>query len=178
MFSPPPLPTFSNPFADAAGGASTKLILTPESGGSAEKFTFPFNPTQFSMDRSVAWEESKPMKEQYGILNFTGGASDTLSFAAMLDATEKEGGVMGDVKKLYAFTEAKVADGIYKRPPIVLLEWAAVNFSGVVTALKVDFTMFDDKGVPLRADISITMQGRAFQNQTAKDKFFAAFSTT
>jgi|JI102314A2RNA_FD_contig_31_2850633_length_667_multi_3_in_0_out_0_1 hypothetical protein len=175
MFSPPPLPTFSNPFADAAGGAATKLILTPESGSA---FTFKFNPSQFSLDRAVSWEDTKPMKEQYGILNFTGGSSDTLTFASMLDATEDSGGVLPDVEKLYAFTKASVTDGAYKRPPVMLLEWSKLKFSGVISAVKVDFTMFAPDGTPLRCDVTITMMGRSFQNQTAKDKFFAAFSTT
>jgi hypothetical protein len=175
MFSPPPLPTFSNPFADAAGGAATKLILTPEEG---KAFTFKFNPSQFSLDRSVSWEDTKPMKESYGILNFTGGASDSVSFTTMLDATEASDGVLADVEQLYAFTKASITDGDYKRPPIMLLEWSKVKFSGVISAVKVDFTMFAPDGTPLRCDVTITMMGRSFVNQTAKDKIFAAFSTT
>jgi len=172
MFSLPSLPSFSNPLADAIGGDGTKLKLKPESGSD---FTFPYNPTQFSLDRGVQWDDSKPMKQDYGILNFTGGNSDTISFSAMLDTTEETGkDIMSDVKKLYAFTEASVSDGTYNRPPIVVLTWGDIEFSGVITSIKVDFTLFSDKGKPLRADVSVSMMGRWGHNQK-KDKFFAAF---
>lgn len=176
MFSPPPLPTFSNPFADALGGSSTKIKLTSESGTNID---FKFNPTQFSLDRAVQWEDTRPMKEAYGILSFTGGSSDTLSFTTMLDTTEEEGkDILSSVKAIYGLTDATITEATYQRPPMVKFVWKDFLFTGVISSVKFDFTLYSPEGKPLRADVSITMLGRAFADQLDAKKFFFPFSKT
>ncbi len=177
MFAPPPLPSFSNPFADAEDANITRIAIECEAG---DPFEFKYNPTQFSLDRGVSWEDAKAMKEAYGVLNFTGGSSDTISFTAMLDTSEDDSestGVLKQVKELYAYTKISVEDNNYKRPPILTLTWHSdLKFVGVITALKVDFTMFGEDGTPLRADVTVTMMGRTFAESNSKDTFFAPAS--
>lgn len=179
MFAPPPLPSFSNPFADAEESEVTRINIVPEDGS---PFDFKYNPTQFSLDRGVSWEDAKAMKEPYGVLNFTGGSSDTISFTAMLDTSEDDSettGVLKQVKDLYEYTKLKVKDKNYNRPPILTLTWhSELKFVGVITQLKVDFTMFAEDGTPLRADVTITMMGRTFAESDSADDFFAPASTS
>ena len=52
-----------------------------------------------------------------------------------------------------------------------------LSFVGVITQIKVDFTMFSEAGKPLRRDVSITMMGRSFSEDAAPDSFFAATSS-
>lgn len=168
-----PLPTFSNPM-DAAGGDEVKKFkLDDETGGT---FEFQFNPTSFSLDRSVSWDDAKAMKEPYGILNFTGGQSDTVDFQTLFDGTETEVKVLDEVKKLYALTKTSVEENNYKRPPIVKLTWTDLTFVGVIASIKVDFTMFTAEGVPVRADVTVSMTGRAFSTKDGESDFFAPFS--
>jgi hypothetical protein len=174
-FKPPTLPGFQKTAVDASSSMK-KLSLTPE-GGSA--ITFQYNPTQFSLDRTVSWEDSRAMKEPYGILSFTGGASDTVNFSAMIDHSEDPDGVLlDDVDLLYALTRVSIKETNYARPPITKLAWGTLSFVGVVTALKLDFTMFSEAGVPLRATVTVTMMGRSFTTDAdaQKAKFFAPFS--
>ncbi len=173
MFSMPPLPSFSNPMA-AAGDASIKKLKLKATEAGVD-YEFAYNPTSFSLDRSVSWDDAQAMKEQYGILNFTGGQSDNVSFTTMLDCSETGGSIMADVQKLYKLTEVKVSENNYKRPAITSLTWGDFKFVGVVTNLKIDFSMFDEKGNAVRADVSITLLGRSFSDKTAKADFFAPF---
>lgn len=174
----PDLPGFANPFAGTPAEMA-KIKLEVEGAG---EFKFQYNPSQFSMDRAVSWEDSRAMKEPYGILNFTGGSSDTLSFTAMIDYSEggllASGSVLADVKKLYGFTKTTVeeANKLYKRPPIVKLVWKDLSFVGVMTALKVDFVMFAEDGTPLRANVTITMMGRSFESTATASSFYAPSS--
>lgn len=174
MFAPPPLPSFSNPFADADELEISRISLTPEAGSA---FEFPYNPTKFSLDRKVSWEDSKAMKEPYGILNFTGGSSDTVTFTTLLDVTEKDDDtatIHDDVVKLYKLTETSEKDNNYKRPPILTMAWGdKFKFVGVITALKVDYTMFSADGRPLRADVTLTLMGRTFATSATPATFFA-----
>jgi len=170
-FKPPSLPGFLNPSL-ATASSLKKMKLAAESGSTVE---FQYNPTQFSLDRAVSWEDSRAMKEPYGILSFTGGSSDTLNFTAMIDHAESSGDLLADIKKLYAFTEVTITEDNYKRPPIATLTWGTLSFVGVVTALKQDFTMFSEEGVPLRANITMTLMGRSFSTTADKAKFFAPF---
>lgn len=175
-FKPPSLPGFQST-ALAAPSSLKKLSLTAE-GGTPGAITFQYNPTQFSLDRAVSWEDTRAMKEPYGILGFTGGSSDTLNFTAMVDKSEVAGSILDEVDDLYALTRVSIKDkkAQYARPPIVSLLWGSVKFVGVVTALKVDFTMFSEEGDPLRANVTITMLGRSFSSDADPAKFFAPFS--
>lgn len=177
MFSPPPLPSFSNPFAELLSASGGKIALTPESTSGLSEFAFLLNPTQFSIDRAVSWDDSKAMKEPYGILSFTGGSSDTLNFTTMIDATENGSKpVLPAVRQLYAMTDTSVKEANYNRPPIIKLVWKDVKFVGVITSLKFDFTMFSEDGDPLRANVTISMMGRSFNDDASADSFFAPFN--
>jgi hypothetical protein len=167
-----PVPSFGNPFASLTD-EHEKMVFKVEKGS---EFKFPYNPTTFSIDRGVTWEDAKAMKEPYGVLHFTGGSSDTLNFVTMMDCSEEaDESLLKPVKELYALTDVSIpnADKTSKRPPIVKLVWGNLSFVGVITSLKVDFTMFSETGEPVRADITVAMKGRSFSDDDSADKFFA-----
>ncbi|HMV65215.1 MAG TPA: hypothetical protein PKA64_00095 [Myxococcota bacterium] len=177
-FKPPALPGFMDPPSMSLPSSSGKMELEDENGGVIQ---FSYNPTQFSLDRSVSWEDTRAMKEPYGILNFTGGSSDTINFTTMIDNSEdgadEYGAVLDQVQALYELTNVQIVEANYARPPTVKLTWGDFAFVGVITAIKVDFTMFAEDGEPLRADVTVTMMGRSFNDDSSATTFFAPFTT-
>lgn len=177
-FKPPSLPGFMDPPSMSLPSSSGKMELEDENGGVIQ---FSYNPTQFSLDRAVSWEDTRAMKEPYGILNFTGGSSDTINFTTMIDNSEdgadEYGAVLDQVQALYELTNVQIVEANYARPPTVKLTWGDFSFVGVITAIKVDFTMFADDGEPLRADVTVTMMGRSFNDDSSAATFFAPFTT-
>jgi hypothetical protein len=169
-----PVPSFANPFASLKDDV-VRFHLEAESGAKPAKFEFQYNPSSFSLDRSVSWDDAKTLKEPYGVLHFTGGSSDTLSFTTLFDCSEiKDETILATIEELYQLTlvQIKCSDST-KRPPIVTLLWNELSFVGVITSMKVDFTMFNEKGDPVRANVDVAMSGRCFTTDNTKDKFFA-----
>jgi len=169
-----PVPSFANPFASLKDDV-VRFSLKAESGATPSEFKFSYNPSSFSLDRSVSWDDAKALKEPYGVLHFTGGSSDTLDFQTLFDCSEeKDKSILDTVEDLYKLTKVQIAcSDSTKRPPIVTLLWNKLSFVGVITSVKVDFTMFNEKGDPVRADVNVSMQGRCFSTDSTKDKFFA-----
>lgn len=169
-----PVPSFSNPFASQEDDV-VRFYFEVEPPGSPSEIVFQYNPTSFSLDRQMSWEDAKAIKQPYGVLNFTGGSSDTLTFQTLFDCSEeKDGSILPTIDDLYQLTMVQIDENsISKRPPIVTLHWNELTFVGVIKSLKVDFTMFNDKGDPQRADITVTMQGRSFLTDNKKATFFA-----
>jgi hypothetical protein len=171
MFSMPPLPSFSNPLAALAGGSTEGMIVMSSDEGKA-KVAFTHNPTSFSINRNVSWEDTKLLKTPFGVPQFTGGTSDTLNFQVMVDTSETANAtVLPIIDTLYTLTLPKVKDDKYSRPPLVKVEWGKsrkVEFVGVITSVKVDFTLFSDAGDAVRATVAITMLGQANFTATAK----------
>lgn len=181
MISIPKIPGFSSPSSAAAGGAAgaaagagVKMSLEAVEGSPKTKISFVYNPSSFSLDRAVTWDDAKSLKLQYGILSFTGGGSDTLAFEVMIDRTEESKDILKDVKDIYGLTKNTVEDkNKFYRPPLCKLTWKDFTFGGVVVSVKFDFLLFDEEGKPKRANVSISMQGRAFLSSVTVDKFFA-----
>jgi hypothetical protein len=178
MFAMPPLPSFSNPFADENDDVSKKLSIKATEKPSHE-IEFQFNPSEFKLNRTVAWDDKAVMRGGYGLLDFKNANSDTLTLTALLDATE--GQCMGQddiadaVKKLYDISQPWVeVDSVsQQRPPLCHLLWADFKFSGVISKLDVNYLVFGDEGAPLRAEISLEIKGRAFA-QVDASAFFVA----
>jgi hypothetical protein len=153
----------------------TRFEISAETGSVPGKIEFPFNPKTFSLDRKVKWDDAKVMRQAYGVLHFTGGDSDSLSFSTIFDNSEEEDcSVLDDVEKLYKLTkpQIKTEDG-GQRPPIIKLTWDKFSFVGVIDGVKIDFTLFSEKGEPARAEVTVQMTGRAFSKKDDAKHFLS-----
>lgn len=164
------VPSFDTPSFDGGGDAVVRCSLDPENG---KKMDFRFNPASLSLDRKVSWSDQQAIKQPYGLLQFTGGTSDTLSMSVMLDGTEAGESVLEDVQALYAMTLPEIKEAEFHRPASVVFTWKQMKFVGVIDSIKFDFIMFDENGHPVRANVDLTLMGRAFPSSTSAKDFFA-----
>ncbi|MEC7985421.1 MAG: hypothetical protein VX278_09670 [Myxococcota bacterium] len=50
--------------------------------------------------------------------------------------------------------------GLLRRPYLVCFEWGDMAFTGGISSLDIDFTLFDSDGTPMRAKAEVTITGR------------------
>jgi nucleoid-associated protein YgaU len=171
-----------------------KLKITPlwKSNGGVKVIKVPFNPTQYSISKSVTWNsmqktsrvgaaatptEGTTVKLNAPQLEFGGGDSRTLTLNLFFDVTEKPDGVK-DVRALtnqfVVLTLKERTDDKNSEPPICRIEWGEKGpensdfpFEGVITSLNQTFTLFNSEGTPVRATLAVVFKE---QINTAQDQ--------
>ena len=159
-----------------------KLKISPLSNQGKKdplkEITVLFNPTTYSISKTVAWEspetasgKKKKTNRQTNApaLTFNGGGSRQLSLELFFDVTEPVE-VNGQMKEIADVR--KETDKIVKltridrsltppRPPKCEVSWGKSGsldfpFTGVVTSLTQNFLLFNEDGVPVRAKLTIS----------------------
>ena len=72
-------------------------------------------------------------------------------------------GVSDCIKILHSWTmliDPNDKTGLLRRPYLICFEWGDMAFSGGLSALDVDYTLFDSDGTPMRAKVDVTITGR------------------
>lgn len=135
-------------------------------GSEFEEFEVPFNPTQYSISKSVKYKSQAVTELNAPVLSFGGGESRVLALDLFFDVTEPlDGTQYTDVRQLtnkfVAMTRIKRNRD--NRPPVCLISWGAnppensdFPFRGVITSLSQTFTFFASDGRPLRANLKVT----------------------
>lgn len=164
------LPSFSNPFSGSDLSGHTHMSIADELG---EGIAFQYNPTSFSISRSVEWIDVKSFNKGHGTLQFMGGGSDTCEFTILVDDSDTTGvDVLEAAKYFHGLAMPYVSpETDYERPPALTITWDKVTFTGVAESVSVSFLMFDAAGKPIRCEVSMTLKGRAFEALDAK-KFY------
>lgn len=156
-----------------------KLTITPLGKSKIAAFKVLFNPTSYSISKSVTWAEperaegsSTPrsnVKFNAPKLEFGGGQSRELSLKLFFDVTDApvvNGERMKDVRKLtdklVKLTLKERAGNKELAPPKCRVSWGEGRsptmdfpFVGVVQSLTQEFTLFDSNGTPLRANVDV-----------------------
>ena len=161
---------------------------------------FQYNPKEFSLKRSSGFQAVDKAEGPWGGLRAECSKPDELSFEIILDKTEPDYGlignlallapvssiaaaaesflntdsVMADVSQLYKLTlpgEDPDKPGAY-RPPLCAFVWGNFQFFGGVTDFNAKFVLFDVKGLPRRAEVSISMMGQAMHVPSDKAELF------
>jgi nucleoid-associated protein YgaU len=162
--------------------ALAKLTITPLGDSQIEPFSVLFNPTSYSISKSVAWEtpslgDGGSARKTNVTLNapplqFGGGQSRTLSLKLFFDVTdypsingEKTRDVRNLTSKLVKLTLKERSGNKEQPPPVCRISWGDSNsnnldfpFVGVVESLTQDFTLFDSNGRPLRANLDVSFK--------------------
>ena len=157
-----------------------KLKIKPRSPSRLLPFEVPFNPTNYSISKSVSWgppstpgggsSDETSRKLNAPMLQYKGGGSRSLSLQLFFDVTEHpvvDGQPVKDVRKLtnklVELTRKERAGNKDQPPPVCDIEWGGsplehkdFPFKGVVTSLSQDFVLFESDGTPLRANVSVT----------------------
>lgn len=147
-----------------------KLTIEPLSPSGLDAFEVLFNPNSYSIEKSVTW---RPPRSRGGgrrntqrevnapALEFGGGGSRSLTMDLFFDVT-----ILDDVDDVRQETDQVVAltriDRAHpeKRPPTCKVIWgegttADFPFVGVLSQLTQTFTLFDEQGTPIRAELSV-----------------------
>jgi hypothetical protein len=157
-----------------------KLTITPLGKSKIQPFKVLFNPTSYSISKSVSWEQSESAKGSSARksnvkfnapkLEFGGGQSRELSLKLFFDVTDSpivNGEKIRDVRKLtdklVKLTLKERAGNKELAPPKCRVSWGEGRsptmdfpFVGVVQSLTQEFTLFDNNGTPLRANLNVT----------------------
>ena len=137
-----------------------------------------FNPNSYSISKSVAWnaptgENTSGEREQRTQhnrnappLSFGGGGNRVLTLNLFFDVTEDT--LVRDVRqitnKIVSLTKI-VGDEDNDMPPVCEISWGGDGpegsdfpFKGVITSLSQEFTLFDNEGKPLRANLTLAVK--------------------
>ncbi len=125
-----------------------------------------YNPKELQVDLSVPWQpnpQSNKSPEKGIQLEFTGAQGRTMSLELTFDGYENNQSIAGKVATLN--TMASVIspgdpDENKRRPHRCVVTWGATvpNFRCVIESLSTKYTMFSDKGVPLRATCTVKLK--------------------
>lgn len=114
-----------------------------------------FNPKEYSIEKSVSWQEHRATGNNAPELKFTTGEPRTLSLELWVDTTAAGTDARDFTKKIGNLT---VIDPDKHRPPIIKFEWGSLTFEGIISRLSQRFTMFSRSGFPVRAVLNITIK--------------------
>jgi len=140
-----------------------KAYLEVESGARIDCM---FNPTSFAFAAQNRWESDSVPGKGTPTLRFAGGAGGTFSLSLVFDTTSTGTAVSVHTNKLLKLMDvdeslpgfdASVGNG---RPPWVKFHWGTHvhSFKAVITSTNVTFTYFSNEGLPLRANVELSLE--------------------
>jgi hypothetical protein len=115
-----------------------------------------FNPTEYQIQKQNAYTEVNIPGLDSPPLQFVHGGAARLTTDVIVDTSD----TLDDVRK-------KFLDGIHAllmveserhAPPIVAFVWDKEVFKGVLESATTTYTLFTDKGVPIRAKVSLAIK--------------------
>lgn len=139
-----------------------------------------FNPSEFTIQRSVNYAEHKVPGLDRPILQFINGEAEVMRFSLFFDTyaagTDTNDWKLALTTKLPTYFKTdvrKYTDPFYKlldvdedthKPNMVEFEWGNIKFKGYITDIQEKFTMFSSQGKPLRATLDITIKSTKKDN--------------
>jgi nucleoid-associated protein YgaU len=165
----------------ATGQAATTTVaratITPEGQTPLNCY---FNPTEYSIAKTNAWEPPEVNGNSAPKMKFTSGKPRTLDLTLLFDGTlpPKTGKPMpvGEACKVLmdAMEVPKTAKpGTPKaEPPLFTFKWGPLVFKGACTSLTITYKLFTPDGQPIRADVKLSLtedvQATKGQNPTTR----------
>jgi LysM repeat protein len=118
--------------------------------------TFCFNPTEYQIQKTNSFADIPIPGLTAAPLQFIRGAGEKLAFELLLDTTQK----VEDVRDVYVKPLRALMDiePDLHGPPVLRFYWSDQVFEGVMESLNVTYTLFDKKGVPMRAKASVSLK--------------------
>jgi len=122
-----------------------------------------FNPSEYTVDKSVNYGELKATGSGASIVQFVDGNAETLSMELFFDTTDELDGSDStqqavDVRTQYTelIDSLLAVDGELHAPPVCRFVWGdGIDFTALVERAEKRFTKFLPTGVPIRARVSL-----------------------
>ena len=139
-----------------------KAHLETETGGRIDCM---FNPTKFQFKQSNKWDSDKTPGRASPTLRFAGGDGGSFSLSLVFDTTGDGSAVTKYTNKLLKLMDIDTSLPGYDeaktngRPPWVKFHWGTHlhSFKAVVNSADVTFTYFSNEGMPLRANVDLSL---------------------
>jgi nucleoid-associated protein YgaU len=115
-----------------------------------------FNPTEYQLQKTNNFAEIAIPGLESPPLQFIRGAAEKLSLELLVDTTD----TLDDVRVRYTDKLRgllNINDKLHA-PPIVRFRWDQQVFLGVMESLNITYQLFTEKGVPLRAKLSVVLK--------------------
>ena len=141
--------------ARPAGYEAAKVYVLNENGTETEEIEVLFNPTEYSLEKSVQYGEVSLPGLDTPVTQFVSGNAETLSMDLLLDTYDTGADVRDLVEK---FDEFVTVDGARHAPPVCKFVWGKLSFTAVVERLGKRFTLFLPDGYPIRAQLSVSFK--------------------
>jgi Contractile injection system tube protein len=122
---------------------------------SEPKIELRFNPTEYRLEKSNEFQEIAIPGLEAPPIQFVRGGTERLTVDVLLDTTHTQ----EDVQKKYVarlWDLMKIKSELHA-PAIVRFVWDRAIFRGVLTNLTVNYELFAEGGVPLRAKATLAM---------------------
>lgn len=152
--------------AESGNLVKLKIIAIPTidaspGGGGFEAF---INPEHISMSKEIQMANQPVGNTAGSASQIQGYNNDTLTFDLYFDGTGVAAGSGGSQEEVDAMIDAldKVIfkyEGSYHRPNYLVVAWASWMFRCVCKTFTISYTMFKPSGAPLRAKVSLSLQG-------------------
>ena len=144
-----------------------KARLVPQSG---DPITVQFNPVslQYEVSNSLNQQNRDATRRQI-VTQSNARLAVELQFDTTASGTSVRELTL-PIKRLLRPDEADTRDTLDIVPPVVRFEWGAFLFSGLIESYREMLDFFSAEGVPLRAQVSLSMthQTRATEPETAR----------
>ncbi|MCX2574541.1 CIS tube protein [Pedobacter sandarakinus] len=138
------------------------------SGSPLESFRVLYNPNTYFIEYKNELDNSVPANAADGVAQFKSTKGKELKLDLLWDATSTSyagsSAFQADIQKDKTVHKAieKFIDSCFKikddthRPNYLKIHWGELTFQGMLTAIKVTYTLFDTTGKPLRAKTECT----------------------
>jgi hypothetical protein len=152
---------------EATSRSNTKLTITPcavDKNGKVtveegKKFEVMLNPASYKHNKSINYDNQQALGKSESNPHFNLFNPQKLDFSIIIDGT----GVAADTEKRDVRTQIdQLNDVVYNfqgdkhEPNHVRVLWQSLKFFGRLESMSLDYTLFNSKGKPLRAEISLS----------------------
>ena len=144
------------------GTLETAQILVLNGKHEGDSIDCKFNPTEYTVGKSVNYGDLKATGSGASIMQFVDGNAETLSMELFFDTTDELDGsgdpAAADVRKQYTdmIDTLLAVDGELHAPPVCRFVWGdGIDFTALVEHAEKRFTKFLPSGVPIRARVQL-----------------------